>query len=284
MPNKETNCPDCGVAIGQPHLPGCDIESCPKCGLQLLSCDCTNSEVSAFERLPWTGLWQGIAEAVENDWYVCMVQGAGWVRCNSTVSGAMPDRTRVLFEHDWDPSKRAFIHREHEDQARKQGVDIASESVIAYGAVIRHGLCLIQEAKARELKANFEAVDSSEMIEVFYVPNGALCVKIDFTGLFFREWDVSTGPATGQVLVRLKGMKTLWNAAIIPHNKLGQVAKALLKRDADIATTIKHRLPLATHEGYSSMAKGVCMNENTSILNLDLEQYAPITQELTKLL
>lgn len=34
------NCGDCAVRTGQLHVPGCDIEECPRCGRQLISCDC----------------------------------------------------------------------------------------------------------------------------------------------------------------------------------------------------------------------------------------------------
>jgi hypothetical protein len=33
-------CHDCLVHPGGFHHPGCDVESCPRCGGQLLTCDC----------------------------------------------------------------------------------------------------------------------------------------------------------------------------------------------------------------------------------------------------
>lgn len=37
---KGATCGDCGCKSGEQHLSGCDIERCPCCGLQMLSCDC----------------------------------------------------------------------------------------------------------------------------------------------------------------------------------------------------------------------------------------------------
>ena len=34
-------CHDCAVLRGQFHVPGCDVEECPRCRLQAIGCDCT---------------------------------------------------------------------------------------------------------------------------------------------------------------------------------------------------------------------------------------------------
>ena len=36
----ERPCHDCAVVKGQLHVPGCDVERCPRCGDQQISCEC----------------------------------------------------------------------------------------------------------------------------------------------------------------------------------------------------------------------------------------------------
>lgn len=49
--DKNDRCFDCGMRLDEYHSFGCDEERCPKCRLQLISCDCLDEENDESEEL-----------------------------------------------------------------------------------------------------------------------------------------------------------------------------------------------------------------------------------------
>jgi len=112
--SKNKPCPDCGVDVGKTHKPGCDVERCPNCGGQLISCGCLDSKKKKkwIEKnlIPWTGIWPGIAECQEFGWYTRRIEEEpGWVPCSADDPGAREDLNRLMREAAWDKKKKRFM-------------------------------------------------------------------------------------------------------------------------------------------------------------------------------
>lgn len=105
----EHNCQGCGCRAGELHEDGCDVERCPDCGGQMISCDCDRHRT--YPRLPWTGTWPGEAECREFGWWSRFVPGEGWVRCAPTDEGAGPDLNRLPVDAEWSAEKGRFVKR-----------------------------------------------------------------------------------------------------------------------------------------------------------------------------
>ena len=56
-------CGDCGARRDEYHVPGCDVERCPSCGGQMISCDCSASRLQKKPPKPFSKREQAIVEA-----------------------------------------------------------------------------------------------------------------------------------------------------------------------------------------------------------------------------
>ena len=75
MTKKQPICHDCGVREGELHQPGCDMERCPFCGGQLITCNCSYKKLGFEhdENKPYCGLPPeiykgGLTEELEKKW------------------------------------------------------------------------------------------------------------------------------------------------------------------------------------------------------------------------
>jgi len=133
MPEEQLKpCHDCGVAPGEFHTPGCDVERCAMCGYQAIGCDCiykvsgidvdtmedpTDEMYERFDaeieklggRLPWTGHWPNLTECQEYGFWCYWVEGKGWVECSKDHPEAREDLNRLLSSTVWDRMKRRFV-------------------------------------------------------------------------------------------------------------------------------------------------------------------------------
>src|SRR6187549_1818005 len=98
---EKTSCPDCGIDPGNLHLDGCDVARCRDCGGQLLShgilVDCAGDSSDT-----WTGVWPGVAEAIE----------FGWFTNSSFPGGVMPDLNRMHWaygEVEWCKEQERWV-------------------------------------------------------------------------------------------------------------------------------------------------------------------------------
>lgn len=72
---KESHCHDCGVLEGEIHTYGCDMEECPFCGGQLISCNCQYIRLGykydpkkPFSGLPEKVYMEGLPPKAQEKW------------------------------------------------------------------------------------------------------------------------------------------------------------------------------------------------------------------------
>ena len=106
-------CPDCGVSPGELHLDMCDVERCPYCGGQYISCGCHNIW-NVTDCLPWTGEWPGALECREFGWYSKFVDGEGWITCGKNDPDATEDLNKLYTDAVWSKEQKRFVLPETE--------------------------------------------------------------------------------------------------------------------------------------------------------------------------
>lgn len=106
-PKKEGCCPDCAAAVGEPHKGGCDIERCPECGLQRLTCCC----ITDLPDLPWTGEFPGVAEAKALGLW-CVWDKGHWQECDKDDPRALADINKLHTHYAWDKTTRLWVKRD----------------------------------------------------------------------------------------------------------------------------------------------------------------------------
>lgn len=178
-------CPDCGVEPGQAHLEGCDVERCPTCGGQYISCGHT-----APHRLPWSGEWPGVAECREFGWYALFSPSDGWVRCGADQSGAHPDLNRLHTDATWDRQAKRFVLRpvnpapEHADLIYAQQLRERIDQLEAENARLREEMAKLKAESARlrhacqrmlDLESQCDYVDGEPAICPGIEQEGAPC-------------------------------------------------------------------------------------------------------------
>ena len=103
---RRRKCPDCGVRPGNPHIKGCDVEQCPRCGGQRLSCGCRFQR--ADSRLPWAGIYPGVAECREYGLFARRWEGTGYQPWHPDDPGSGEDINRLMSEYRRDLERRRF--------------------------------------------------------------------------------------------------------------------------------------------------------------------------------
>ena len=111
-------CGDCGVIRGGSHHPGCDLQRCPACGRQLMSCGCSFDEDGPEEVTRSSSLLAWMATG-------CRPRRCGSVTAKSSFtrtmfqkrtsppSGASGARRRCEPSSTWRPSSRAHASGGH---------------------------------------------------------------------------------------------------------------------------------------------------------------------------
>lgn len=103
--DEMSNCPDCGVSVGELHDRGCGIARCRMHGQQWMFCSGEGDHASTT----YQGVFPGTAEAMAREWYVKRDPEGRFIQCGADDGEGILDINRVYTELTWDPSSEGFI-------------------------------------------------------------------------------------------------------------------------------------------------------------------------------
>ena len=142
------SCYDCGAKPGELHEPGCDVETCPRCGSQMISCGCvyevngldqetleeehpdiytggpTDEMYAKFDaewgarRIPWAGEPHGAASARKLGWWVKW--SPGWKKCAANDPDACEDLNGLFTRAWWDAEAQEYRSNQEKPNGRQQ--------------------------------------------------------------------------------------------------------------------------------------------------------------------
>ena len=102
------NCPECNVAPGNWHRPGCAWEQCPYCGEHAADCGCRGAPPPLDDRMRWAGCCSWVEACLRFGFFERRLRGR-WVPCHANDPGSEPDVSRLMRECAWDREAKRFV-------------------------------------------------------------------------------------------------------------------------------------------------------------------------------
>lgn len=115
-------CHDCGVAVGMIHESGCDVERCPRCGNQAISCCCESLPHREVERATASQLRRlaAFGEPIDPRWWLTIAQADEMIRKHDPVAAEKWRQREIKREQKRLESQRLSAERKRAKAEEKR--------------------------------------------------------------------------------------------------------------------------------------------------------------------